>query len=148
MKITQDIIKDLLPAYFSGEATADTRGVVEEYFEQDPAFEAEARSAARTLQGLGQIAAAPLDSTMEKTALKWAKRVLRKQRILLALASTFTLNSIGLGFSFEFGNGGFHIHWLTLPGQREVVVAILLVSVVLWVLYFRTSRRVRTEVLG
>jgi anti-sigma factor RsiW len=148
MKITRDIIKDLLPTYFSGEASADTRSLVEEYLRQDPAFEREARSAAQTLQSLGEIGTPPFDSTTEKTALKSAKRILRRQKILLALASTFTLNAITLSFSFEIGDGRFRIHWLTLPGQREFIVVILLISAAFWMLYVRTSRRVRTRVLG
>jgi preprotein translocase subunit YajC len=40
------------------------------------------------------------------------------------------------------------MHWLTLPGQREVVVVILLLAIVSWIFYFRVSRRVRTRVLG
>jgi len=148
MKITRGVVKDLLPAYFSGEASADTHSLVEEYFREDPAFEREARSATQTLQALGKIGNTPLDSAIEKMALKSAKRVLRRQKIWLALASTFTLNAISLSFSFEVGNGRFRIHWLTLPGQPEVVAVILLISAALWILYFRTSRRVRTQVLG
>jgi hypothetical protein len=148
MKITRDVVKDLLPAYFAEEASADTRNLVDEYFREDPAFEQEARSATRTLQALGKIGTTPLDSATEKMALKSAKEVLRKQKIWLALASTFTLNAISLGFSFEVGGGHFRIHWLALPGQWELVAVILLVSAAFWALYFRTSRRVRTQVLG
>jgi hypothetical protein len=38
VKITRDVIYDLLPAYFANEATADTRALVEEFFESDPEF--------------------------------------------------------------------------------------------------------------
>ena len=38
MKITRDVIYDLLPAYFANEVTADTRVLVEEFFESDPEF--------------------------------------------------------------------------------------------------------------
>jgi len=148
MKITREVVKDLLPAYFSGEASADTRSFVEGYFREDPAFEREARTAAQTLLVLAEIGTAPLDSATEKMALKSAKRVLRRQKLWLALASTFTLNAISLSFSFEVGNGRFRIHWLTLPGQRETVAVLLLISAALWILYFRTNRRVRTQVLG
>jgi len=148
MKVTRDVVKDLLPAYFSEEASPDTRSLVDEYFREDPAFERGARSSVRTLQALGEIGTTPLDSATEKMALKSAKTVLRKQKIWLALASTFTLNAISLGFSFEIGDGHFRVHWLTLPGQRELVAVILLVSAAFWILYFRTSRRVGTQVLG
>jgi anti-sigma factor RsiW len=38
MKVTRDVIYDLLPAYFAGDVSDDTRALVEEYFESDPEF--------------------------------------------------------------------------------------------------------------
>ena len=44
MKVTRDVIYDLLPSYFAGDASDDTRALVEAYFATDPEF---ARMAAR-----------------------------------------------------------------------------------------------------
>src|SRR5262245_38765619 len=38
MNITRDIITDLWPLYVAGEASTDTRGLVEEFLRQDPEF--------------------------------------------------------------------------------------------------------------
>jgi len=38
MNITRDVITDLLPAYVAGEASADSRALVEEYLKRDPEF--------------------------------------------------------------------------------------------------------------
>ena len=38
MKVTREVIYDLLPAYFAGEVSDDTRVLVEEYFASDPEF--------------------------------------------------------------------------------------------------------------
>jgi hypothetical protein len=38
MKITRDVIYDLLPAYFANEVSADTRALIEEFFASDPEF--------------------------------------------------------------------------------------------------------------
>ena len=38
MKVTRDVIYDLLPAYFAGEATSDSRALVDEFFATDPDF--------------------------------------------------------------------------------------------------------------
>jgi hypothetical protein len=38
MEATHDVIVDLLPVYFSGEASAATRALVDDYFARDPAF--------------------------------------------------------------------------------------------------------------
>ena len=50
MKVTREVIYDLLPAYFAGDVSDDTRTLVEEYFASDPEF---GRMAARfkTLAG-------------------------------------------------------------------------------------------------
>ena len=36
MKLEREVIIDLLPAYFSGEASAATRTLVEDYFPREP----------------------------------------------------------------------------------------------------------------
>jgi anti-sigma factor RsiW len=36
MKVTRNVIYDLLPAYFAGEVSADTRTLIEEFLETDP----------------------------------------------------------------------------------------------------------------
>ena len=77
MNITADVINDLLPQYFSGDASVDTCQLVENYFQQNPEFERRARHAMRSLQGLGQVAVALPDERAEKTALQRAKRMLR-----------------------------------------------------------------------
>ena len=38
MKVTRDVIYDLLPGYFSGDISPDTRALVDEYLQQDPEF--------------------------------------------------------------------------------------------------------------
>ena len=38
MKITRDVITDLLPVYLSGEASADTKALVELFLKDDPEF--------------------------------------------------------------------------------------------------------------
>jgi len=36
MNVTREVIVDLLPVYYSGEASPATRSLVEEYMKQDP----------------------------------------------------------------------------------------------------------------
>jgi len=38
MKVTRDVIYDLLPSYFAGEASPDTRALVDEFLRDDPEF--------------------------------------------------------------------------------------------------------------
>jgi hypothetical protein len=43
MKISRDVVSDLWPVYEAGEASADTKALVEEFLAQDPAFAAALR---------------------------------------------------------------------------------------------------------
>ena len=45
MKVTRDVVSDLWPVYESGEASADTKALVEEFLAGDAAFAARLRSA-------------------------------------------------------------------------------------------------------
>jgi hypothetical protein len=38
MNVTRDVIYDLLPAYFAGDVSADTRKLIEDFFATDPEF--------------------------------------------------------------------------------------------------------------
>ena len=38
MKITRDVIYDLLPGYFAGEVSGDTRTLIDEFLATDPEF--------------------------------------------------------------------------------------------------------------
>ena len=148
MKVTHDVVDDLLPIYFSGEASADTASLVEAYFAQNPAFEVQARRSAQVIHALGDAAPSRPDPSAELAALKRAKGVLRRQRILMALALTASLNAVSLSFSFEVVQGHVRMHWLSLPGQAQAVVVLAVLSVALWTAYALTGRRIAKHILG
>lgn len=132
MRITQDVIKDLLTVYLAGEATADTRALIEDWLRTDPELARQVNQA----RNADLPAVPPPPPTIEKRALDRTRRQLRWRAILLGTAiyaSTFpltiTFNSTGFsGFLIE--------DWL----ERVVVIA---VAGALWVVYWRVSRRLR-----
>lgn len=148
LTVGRGVINDLLPAYFSGEASADTRLLVDNYFAQFPDFALEARRGAAPLAKREKASDIRLDSALEKRALQRSKRILRARALLLALASTFSLNAISIGFSFEIENGHARIHWLSVPGQLQVVVGLCVLAAVFWTLYIVVRRRVKAQILG
>lgn len=148
MNVSRDVISDLLALYFSGEASPDTCRLIEEYFRKNPAYAQEARRAAEALQTLGMMEELRPDTQLERKALKRAKKLLRVQSILLAVACTLTLNALSLGFSFEFGNGHMRAHWLAIPGQREVVLVLMLLAASTWFSYAFVRRRIKIRILG
>ena len=147
MNVTRNVIRDLLPAYFAGDASDDTRHFVEEYFRQDPEFERTAREGAKHLEELAHIVPLSPDLAQEKSALKRVRQIIRHQRRLFALALTLTLNAILIGFSFEITSGekgvSTRVHWLVLPFQRDLVFGLGAVAAVLWAVYFILAVRSR-----
>jgi hypothetical protein len=92
MNVTRDVIYDLLPAYFSGDASADTRSLIEEFFLTDPEFGRMARRF-HTLS-----AAQPAGATLENDR---AKVVFSRARASMKLKLSAV--AFGLGGLFAFG---------------------------------------------
>jgi len=85
MNPTRELITDLLPAYFSGEASAETRSLVEQFFAQDPEFERMARRLATSLTILKE-AAPGSGEELEKRALMRTRLELRGKNMSLGVA--------------------------------------------------------------
>jgi hypothetical protein len=133
MKLEREVIVDLLPAYFSGEASAATRALVEEYFREHPEFEQSARSAGRSLERL-QVPVLPPDPEKEKLALERARLVIETRSTFLWLAIFFT----AMLLLFRVQNH--EIVWVVWQDSfRGVVFAA--VAAFLWLMYFYTRKR-------
>src|SRR5262249_3236198 len=133
MKLEREVIIDLLPAYFSGEASAATRALVEEYFREHPEFEQSARSAGSTLQHLHVPALSP-DPEKEKLALERARLVVETRSTFLWLAIFFTLMLLFLRVENH------KIIWIMWQDSfRGVVFAAI--AAFFWLMYFYTRKR-------
>lgn len=84
MNATRDVITDLLPLYFSGEASADTRAMVEEFFKADPEFEHMARRMASSMTVFK--ATLTEDDALEAQALMRTRAQVRARNISLGAA--------------------------------------------------------------
>jgi len=133
MKLEREVIIDLLPAYFSGEASAATRALVEGYFREDPEFEKFARSAGGPLESL-KVAPLSLDPEKEKLALERARLAVETRSTFLWMAIFFTLMLL------LFRVQDHKIVWVFWENaSRGVVFAA--VAAFLWVMYFLTRKR-------
>jgi anti-sigma factor RsiW len=91
--VTRDVITDLWPVYVSGEASPDTRGLVEAFLREDPEF---ARKLSPDLKGSLPGAEVPaLTPDNELKTLARIKRRLIGPRWLLLLAMVFTMQAFG-----------------------------------------------------
>ena len=87
MKVTRDVITDLLPLYLAKEATGDTRALVESFFEQDPEFARLAK------EPLGAFPPTEIPSTLnqedEMKTLERTKKLLKVRSTLLGCAVAY-----------------------------------------------------------
>ena len=138
MNVTREVVTDLLPIYFSGEASGDTKVLVEDYFRQDPDFERIARSAAtplETLRARAPIAASP---EKERRELESVRRGLRRRQWLFAGSLFLTLFPLSYYFTFTHG----HFASLTVRGAHWDAAFHWSLALVFWFLYFtRLPRR-------
>jgi hypothetical protein len=132
MKVTRDVVKDLLPVYVAGEASDDTRALVEEWVRSDPELARQVRQAG----GITLPQTPPLAPTLEKQALDRTRRHLRWRSVLLG----FTIYVSTLSLSITFSSRGYEGLLIDDWPQRIVVIVI---AMALWVIYWRVSRRMR-----
>lgn len=136
MNITRNVVTDLLPVYFAGEASGDTKVLVEDYFRQDPDFERVARSAATPLETLRGTAPLRPEAEREKRDLESIRCGLQRRKWLFAGALFFTLAPL----AFVFKNG--HIAWLMVRDAPWDAAFYWTWGALLWFHYFaRLSRR-------
>lgn len=148
MNVTRDVVTDLLPVYFSGEASADTRKLVEDYFRQDPDFERNARRAATPLDTL-KVAAWPgllpqsAEAEKEKRDLECVRSTLFRKKIIFGLALFFSLAP----FAFVIERG--HIAWMMMRNAPWDAALYWTMAAILWIVYFvRLKQRTFSLIVG
>ena len=121
MRITRDVINDLLPAYLAEEASTDTIALVEEFLRQDPDLAGTVEALrAKPLPDL----AIRFGPTHEKETLNMTRRLLRWRGILMGVAIFLTL----LPLSFRFDNG--RITWNFLREMPPAATALVCVAAI------------------
>lgn len=137
MKITRNVVLDLLPLYHAGEASADTRELVDEFFRQDPEF---ARTAVEMVPL--SLDAIPMELTHdhEVKTLERTKQMIRLRSWLMGFAIFFTLMPLSGAY---IGS----IHWAMLKDAPVLAAGCFVVGVGFWIAYFLTGRRLRATSL-
>ena len=135
MNITREVITDLLPIYFSGEASSDTKLLVEHYFLENPDFERLARSAGTPLETLRAAPSVAAGSEKEKRDLESVRCGFERRKWLFGLSMFLTLSPL----SFYFIHG----HLVSLMGRDALWEAAFdwSMAALFWFLYFAHVRR-------
>jgi len=91
MKITRDVIYDLLPGYFAGEVSGDTRTLIDEFLATDPEF---ARMTTRFQRLFDERSADTSERGAERKALERARGRAERRQISAAFAVAYTLAAV------------------------------------------------------
>ena len=95
MNISRDVVKDLIVVYLAGDASADTRTIVESYLKTDPELAGQVAAARATSLSLPPTGA----PTEEKRALDATRQLLKHRTSTLVVAILFTV--LPLTFAFR-----------------------------------------------
>ncbi len=130
MKITRDVITDLLPVYLADEASADTRALVDEFFRQDPEFAKLALTREHPLEP------PPINLTKENEmkTLERTKKLLTKRSWYMGFAIFFTL----LPLSVRGDAQGIYWMW---TGTPMIPIASIVAAIIMWISYARTNHK-------
>ena len=125
MKITRDVILDLLPLYLADEVSEDTRELVEAYLDQDPKL---ARLAAQLDDPILPEIPIPLTTEDEMKTFNKVKRKMFQHNLFLILAILFTfLFAMGLTFLYD---------------ERPIgPVIFFIIAAAFWTLYYRVNKQ-------
>ena len=134
MQVTRDIVIDLLPLYQSNEASKDSRAAIEEFLRKDPSL---AQMASQDAGAIVPATGATGASELERRTVTRTRAAIRRRSWILGAAIWFSL----LPFSFAFRDG--RVTFFMLRDQPESML-LLLVAAVLWFLYARLTRSIRT----
>jgi anti-sigma factor RsiW len=146
MTVTEDVVRDLLPLYFDGEGSADTRNLVETWLARHPNFAQAVRNGSRAIGALSDFAAPPVDPAAAKVALKRVHRIILLREVSHGLAMALTVCPfLVVGFAvFQPAEMP-----AELRGKLALCVGLfLLLAAPCWALYLGVRRSVRAESFG
>jgi anti-sigma factor RsiW len=131
MTITRDVVRDLLTVYLAGEASADTRAIVENYLRTDPELARDVEAARHNGLGLPSTVA----PTSEKQVLDATRQLLKTRTSTLVVAVLFTL--LPLTFAFR----GTEITFLLIRDAPVIGLVWWATAAVMWAWHVRIRRR-------
>lgn len=134
MNVTRDVITDLLPLFYSGDCSRDTKHLVEEYLRENAEFERQAQGL--TKSPLSASVPQRLEENDEMKALTKTRRLLRLRSFMMGFAIFCTLAP----FSFFFTEG--KTYWLISEAPTTALVYCVL-AIGFWAAYVIVRRRSR-----
>jgi hypothetical protein len=135
MKISRDIVKDLIPVYLAGDASADTQALVESYLKTDRELAGDVTAARGASLGLP----ATRPPTAEKQTLDATRQLLKSRTSTLVVATIFTV--LPLTFAFH----GTTITFFLIRDAPVIGFAWWMMAAVMWTWHVWIRRRLRVS---
>ena len=134
MTVTRDVILDLLPLYFAGDVSADTKTLVDEFLRTDPDF---ARMSQRFNTLLERHDAPSAPAAAERRTFERTRMLVRYRNQSIGLAAAFSLAP----FVFTFGSRG--IEFVLMRDKPVIAIAWALTGAACWVAAYIIGRRAK-----
>ncbi len=138
MKITRDVVTDLLPTYFANEASADTRALIEEFFHQDPEFARLAKEKSDSELLGARVQTHVLDDKELETLIRTRASV-RVRSLWMAFAIVFSLFPLNCTFSSK------GLTWIMIRDAPAAAETCIIAAAVCWIMYFRIRHKLRSS---
>jgi anti-sigma factor RsiW len=135
VNISRDVIKDLLPVYLAGDASADTRALVESHLKIDPDLASDVKAARATSLGLPETAT----PSAEKQALEATRQLLKSRTSTLVVAMIFTV--LPLTFVFH----GTRITFFMIRDAPAIGVTWWMTAAIMWMWHLKIRHRLRVS---
>jgi hypothetical protein len=140
MKVTKEIILDLLPVYLAGEASQATCALVEEYLAADPELAQSVRS--QQADSSLRMDLPELPPELELKSLHRTRHLLSWQRWLFGLGMGFS--AVALTSEISFREGRIREFHFLIRDYPEVFGTCLMLGLSCWIAYFLIRRRLHT----
>ena len=131
--LTHEVIKDLLTLYLAGEASADTRDLVDSHLARNPELARQVDEARR----IPPLPGVPPPPDAELETLARTRQLLQQRSHTLAVAMIFT----ALPLAFTFDDSG--ITFLLIRDAPKVGLAWWATAAAMWIAHFWIRRRLR-----
>lgn len=132
MKVTRDVVTDLFPLYLSGDASDDTRRLIDDFMTDDPEFAEASRGMSDAFLKRDKIP--PMSPEIELQTIKMTKRFVRLRDAFFWI-SVFVSTTPFAVWDTSWGSG-------SLIGDRPMLaIGLGVLATTSWCIYFSLKRR-------